>query len=291
MKKLALLACALLLLASCELPSPLAAQGEEKLDVYFLDGVRFVSESHSVPGDTILKRVNALLDSMRTPIDASLQPLAPEGLSILRVIISFNTATVDFSPQYAQLSELERSSLCAAVSRTMFDFTDIDYVRFSCSSEFLQPISDRYYNPYTVMFDDSMIRFNAWDVLLYFPTEDRTGLAAIEMTVKTEERELSPEQLLAQLMRGSGSYLAPFRGAIRAYTLTMRDDLCTVDLTPSPVSGFPIGQPSDVYAIVNTLCSLGRIERVHLTIAGREPSNYGIPDCDGELRFRQDLLR
>lgn len=292
MKKLMSLAWAFMLLSSCALPSsPAAAPSADAVPVHYMRGVNVVTEQHDVSGESMLQRVNALLDAMRAPADAALQPLAPRGLAAVRVIINFNTATVDFSEQYNRLSDLSRALLCTAISQSMFVFADVNYVRFSCLGEFLGPVADRYFDAQTVMLDDSLIRFNAWEVVLYFPTAKHNGLTAAETTVKAEERELSPALLLAQLMQGVGSNLVPFRGAVKTYTLTVRGALCLVDLTPSPNTGFPLGQPADVYAIVNTLCSLGNIERVKITISGRAPSIYGISDCDGELVFNQSLLR
>lgn len=292
MKKLMSLAWAFMLLTSCALPTlPSPAPGANWVPVYYMRGVNLITEQHDVSGESMLQRVNALLDAMRAPSDGALQSLAPRGLTAVRVIINFNTATVDFSDQYNRLSDLSRALLCTAVSQSMFVFAEVNYVRFSCLGEFLTPVADRYFNAQTVMLDDSLIRFNAWKVMLYFPTETHNGLTAVETTVKAEERELSPALLLEQLMQGLGSNLVPFRGAVKTYTLTVQGSLCLVDLTPAPSTGFPLGQPADVYAIVNTLCSLGNIERVEVTISGRIPSIYGISGCDGELVFNQSLLR
>ena len=291
MKKLMSLAWALMLLSSCALPSlPTDAPGANSVPVHYMRGVNLVAEQHEVSGESMLQRVNALLDAMRAPSDAALQSLAPRGLAAVRVIINFNTATVDFSDQYNRLSDLSRTLLCTAISQSMFVFADVNYVRFSCLGEFLDPVGDRYFDAQTAMLDDSLIRFNAWEVPLYYPTAKHDGLTVAEATVKAEERELSPALLLAQLMQGDGINLVPFRGAVKNYTLTVRGALCLVDLTPAPNTGFPLGQPADVYAIVNTLCSLGNIERVEVTIAGRIPSIYGITGCDGELVFNQSLL-
>ncbi len=292
MRKLLSLTCAFMLLSSCALTSsPDAAPSEDTVPVHYMRSVNLVTELHEVSGESMLQHVNALLDAMRAPFDPSLQPLAPRGLKAVRVIINYNTATVDFSEQYNRLSELSRALLCTAISQSMFAFADVNYVRFSCLGEFLGPVGDRYFDAQTAMLDDSLIRFNAWEVVLYFPTDKHNGLTAAETTVKAEERQLSPALLLAQLMQGTGKNLLPFRGAVKSYTLTVRGALCLVDLTPAPNTGFPLGQPADVYAIVNTLCSLGNIERVKITIAGRAPSIYGISDCDGELVFNQSLLR
>lgn len=294
------MALACLLLAGC------AAQTQQEqldqleagaADVYFLGpaesghtGRPLVTERRWLGEAEGVAALEALINSMYSPRDVGNSPLIPPQVRLQSVALSGAIAIVDFSAEYQDLSALEQSLLAGGVAMTLLGREEIEYVRITAGGLFQPPMGERYYSFDRIMLDSGAIALNAFDVTLYFISEDGEGLSAVQRTVKTAEEYPTPHALLAELSvtPEEGGLLAPLGKEETVNFCQLEDGVCRIDL--SAVRRGSAGR-LQIYALVNTVTSDSGVQAVVVTVGGLPPSSAGVEGCDGELFFSQEYGR
>ncbi len=230
--------------------------------------------------------LETLIDSMYTPNDVGNRSLIPPQVRLQSIALSGTIAIVDFSAEYQSLSALEQSLLAGGVAMTVLGQESIEYVRITAGGVFQPPMGERYYSLDRIMLDSGAIALNAFDVTLYFISEDGEGLSAVQRTVKTAEEYPTPQALLAELSvpPEEGGLLAPLGKDETVNSCQLEGGVCRIDL--SAVRRGSAGR-LQIYAIVNTVTSDSGVQAAVVTVGGLPPSSAGVEGCDGELSFSQ----
>ncbi len=283
------------LLAAC--PADMTEDGPQQTGtkVFFISAGeqerQLVTESILIEEPYSVAGLQALVESMYQPRQPGHESLIPSQVTLQYVTLSGAVATVDFSGEYQNLTALEQSLLSGGVALTLLGVDGVDYVRVTSDGAFQPPMDERYYSTDRILLSSSVIALNAFDVTLYFITEDGEGLSAVQRTIKITEEYPSPRTLLTELLTlpeesGLRSPL-PDTAAVSSCRVD-ENGVCRVDLT-----ALESGQAGrlQVEALVNTLCGDSGIEAVVVTVGGQPPSSAGVDGCDGELTFFGDNLQ
>lgn len=282
-----------LLLAGCAAQEQQSPQEAGIADVYFLGPAEpgrtsgpLVTERRWLGEEEGAAALETLIDSMYTPNDVGNRSLIPPQVRLQSIALSGTIAIVDFSAEYQSLSALEQSLLAGGVAMTVLGQEGIEYVRITAGGVFQPPMGERYYSLDRIMLDSGAIALNAFDVTLYFISEDGEGLSAVQRTVKTAEEYPTPQALLAELSipPEEGGLLAPLGKDETVNFCQLEGGVCRIDL--SAVRRGSAGR-LQIYAIVNTVTSDSGVQAAVVTVGGLPPSSAGVEGCDGELSFSQ----
>ncbi len=290
-KHISLLAALLLtVLASCGAPQDASAQQTAK--VYFLTtpdaslgGERLTYEHRLVENPGSSEALKKLIADMYTPRAAGNRSVIPDDVRMQSLTRFSSVVIVDFSAEYRALSPLEQSLLAGGVAMTLLGQEGVSYVRITSDGEAQPPMGSKYFSLEQIMLTSDAISLNAYDVTLYFLTDDGMGLSQVQRTIKTADEYPTPQTLLEQLMTppAEGDFRAPLSGEDAVNSCRLGEDgICYIDLAQADS-----GQRGTVqlYALVNTVMGDNSVQGVVVTVNGRLPSACGIPDCDGVLSF------
>ncbi len=300
MKRTARLSCLVLtlLLAGCGTSAvPAAQEGQSEAQVYFLgptpvgSAVRpFVTESRSITADSMTEILEELIACMYYPRDVGNRPLLPPQVKLRSVTCAGSVAVVDFSSEYQRLSPLEKSLAAAGTAMTLLAQEGINYVRITAAGAFQPPMGEKYYSEDRILMNSQAIAANAFDVVLYFISENGEGISPVQRTIKTEEEYPSPYALLMELLNppeGDG-LIAPLMKEEDVNFCQMEQDVCHIDL--SSLQSGQAGQ-LQIHAMVNTVAGDNSVETVVVTVGGKPPSSVGVEGCDGEMTFSADYIQ
>lgn len=258
-------------------------------EVYFVSAGeqerRLTAEERPVQEPCTAAGLQELVESMYRPQQAGHESLIPPQVQLQKVTLSGAVATVDFSRDYQDLAALEQSLLSGGVALTLLGVEGVDYVRITSDGAFQPPMGDRYYSIDRILLNSTAIAFNAFDVMLYFITEDGGGLSAVQRTIKVAGEYPPPRTLLTELLTlpEEGGLQSPLAGAEAINSCVLDENgVCRVDL--SELKSGPEGR-LQVEALANTLAGDSGIEAVVVTVNGQPPSSAGVGGVDGELSF------
>ena len=272
------------LLAAC--PADMTEDGPQQTGtkVFFISAGeqerQLVTESILIEEPCSVAGLQALVESMYQPRQPGHESLIPSQVTLQNVTLSGAVATVDFSGEYQNLTALEQSLLSGGVALTLLGVEGVDYVRITSDGAFQPPMGDRYYSIDRILLNSTAIAFNAFDVMLYFITEDGGGLSAVQRTIKVAGEYPSPRTLLTELLTlpEEGGLQSPLAGAEAINSCVLDENgVCRVDL--SELKSGPEGR-LQVEALANTLAGDSGIEAVVVTVNGQPPSEFFRRACE-----------
>lgn len=117
------------------------------------------------------------------------------------------------------------------------------------------------------------------DISFYFPDEAVMYLVPEVINVNVRESEFL-ESIIQTVIKGPVSEeLNPaISGDVKVLSATVRDGICTIDLSSEFAkhnTGGTTKETMAIYSIVNTLCSLDSIDKVKINIDGNENPDFG----------------
>ena len=191
--------------------------------------------------------------------------------------------TLNFSPEYYDLSAVEEVLTRTAIVNTMCSFSEIDGVYFLVDGEkfhdadgeepgIMEP--DQFiYNSYTEMRNYERVRIH-----LYFANEAGNRLVDAYRTV----------------VYNSNMPLVIIDGVSEAKVInvTTRDKICYVNLSSAFQTGHPdVQAQTALYSIVNSLCELPSIDAVQISVEG-QPDTVFMESISlaGNFRMNEDIV-
>ena len=288
MKKLAALILALVCLAGCAPAEPvpdLSADGgfglwfavdEDGEGQNHSDVVEFESrpwEQLPMP-DALMK---ALLDG---PESANLISPFPAGVKLLDIRFDTENATVhvNLSEQYGSLSGFDLTLADYCIVMTLCQIPGVETVRILMEGETIPYRGRQDMKKSDLLLCGIEEEPDSYLAVLYFPDRDNLGLR-VEYRQMERSNSRPTELVMTELLRG------PARNDARAVLpvgtqilgLTVSGTTCQIDLSSEFVDNAPqneAGATMTLYALVNTLCTLGGISQVRVLVEGATLQNY-----------------
>lgn len=283
------LAAALLLalLAGC---LPQAEAGEDNLRLWF-----------AVPGDRQSRDVTAALGSAAyagtesvpalltallsgPPQDSELVSLIPEGTGVAYWATESRTAYVELSGAYGQLSGIDRTIADYCITLTLSQLPGVDRVELSAGDEG----GVRVLRTGDVIFSGAEEEPVDVPASLYFRRAGSATLAFELRVFRLTEDETPARAVLEALAAGPRDEglagLLPQELTVRAAWVD--DGVCYADLSGALLAA-PPDSPEEqelvISSIVETLCSLDKVDQVQLLVEGEPLTAYGGLDLSGPL--------
>ena len=254
----------------------------------------------AVPGDRQSREVTAALGSapytgtqsvpdLLTALlagpsqDSELVSLIPPGTGLVSWSVAGRTAYVELSDEYAGLSGIDRTIADYCVTLTLSQLSGVDRVELSAGGG-----GGRLLRTGDVIFSGAEEEPVDVPASLYFR---RTGSATLDFELRVfrlTEDETPARAVLEALISGpEDEGLA----GLLPQELTVRyawvdDGICYADLSDALLAAVPDSRPEQelvILSIVETLCSLDKVDQVQLLVEGEPLTAYGELDLSGPL--------
>ncbi|MDO5147373.1 MAG: GerMN domain-containing protein [Eubacteriales bacterium] len=207
----------------------------------------------------------------------SYKPSIFDGVTVNSLSVDDGEITVDMGAGYRQLSASKEILLRASVVKSLTQIEGVKSVRFTINGDSLLGSDD---NPVGSMGRHSFILEENRDdlynesakVTLYYANKKGDGLTEYETRLKTENgrkiETLALEKLLEKPDGLEGQ--VPLPSNLKINSTQIHNKVCYVDLNKEIYNGLPgVEEEVMVYAMVNTVTSLGNASAVQFTIEGK----------------------
>ena len=288
-KRIVFFAAALLLLALLTACRPQGAAGEDGLRLWFaVPGDRQSREVTAALGSvpyTGTQSVPALLTALLSgpPPDIELVSLIPPGTEIVSWSVESRTAHVGLSADYARLSGIDRTIADYCVTLTLCQLPGVDRVELSAGGE-----SGRLLRTGDVIFSGAEEEPVDVPASLYFRRAGSPSLTFELRVFRLTEEETPARAVLEALAAGPQDEglvgLLPQELTVRA--IWVDDGVCYADLSDALLAAAPDSpeeQELVISSIVDTLCSMDKVDQVQLRVEGEPLTAYGGLDLSGPL--------
>ena len=289
MKKRVICLAAALLLALAAACAPQAEAGEDGLRLWFaVLGDRQSREVTAALGSipyTGAESVPALLTALLAgpPQDSELVSLIPPGTGLTRWSVEGRTARVELSEAYARLSGIDRTIADYCVTLTLSQLPGVDRVELSAGGG-----DGRMLRVGDVIFSGAEEEPVDVPVSLYFRRVGSDSLAFELRVFRLTEDETPARAVLEALAEGPQDESLE---ALLPRELTVRyawvdDGVCYADLSGVLLAAVPDSRSDQelvISSIVDTLCSMDKVDQVQLLVEGEPLTAYGGLDLSGPL--------
>lgn len=230
--------------------------------------------------------VPALLAALlaEPPADSGLIRVIPEGTRAVRWAVENRTAQVELSEEYAALAGIDRTLADYCVALTLCQLPGVDGVRLSAGAG----DGGRLLRTGDAIFSGAEEEPVDVTAALYFRRADGRTLGYELRVFRLTEEEAPAKAVLEALIAGPEdeglSALLPPDLTVRA--VWVDDGVCYADLSAALLAAPPEDageQELVITSIVETLCSLDKVDQVRLLVEGEALTAYGGLDLSGPL--------
>jgi hypothetical protein len=191
--------------------------------------------------------------------------------------IEGNVLYLDFDSNYA-LMKPAREILCrAALTKTLTQIEGIDFISINSGERQMTDTSGK---PLGLIssndFIDGISDINSYEeteILLYFADEEGKKLVPLKREVRYNSNIAMERLVLEQLMQGTkmSGLKQTVPDNTRLLGVSVNDNICYVNFDAGFLDAIP-GEDVyvSIYSVVNTLCELQNVNRVQITINGKQ---------------------
>ncbi len=282
------------LLALCILMTGCAPSGSDEsgrgLVIYRLNtlahsgGALLVEEVVAYsPEDNAAELILATLNSK--PSGAGLGRVFPDGVRALSCSMEKGVATVVMSEDYARLDELDRLLCSGALTLSLCRLDEVCAVSVKCGERFY----GRELKPEDFLQADELFQSYERCFKLFLPADNQTGLVPRSICAVIDGDRTLELIVVEKVLEA----LPVYSESTRVLSAETVDGICTVDLSEA----FFGNEPADtrqgmlsIFAIVNSLCRLGNVEGVIISVEGQSVVSYGGYRASWPMTARDELV-
>lgn len=243
-----------------------------------------------------LDLVKALVEE--GPLSEELSSPFPEGVWVRGIFVDKSTGVVqvDLSDGYRSLVGFDLTVADYCIALTLCQLPGIDTVRIKVEGELLSARDRQSLQVGDVLLSGIAEEPTTFLTTLYFPRWDGKGLTAEYRQVTRSDGDEAVKIVVTELLRGpvEDSECLPLPEGTQVRKVSIGGGLCYVDLSHDFVRNAPQSEARAalmLYALVNTLCSLGEINQVLIQVGGQPLDSYGGVNTMAPLSANYDLIR
>lgn len=221
--------------------------------------------------------VSRLSDTENNRTD-TYKPAISAGVAVNSIVLDGVEETVDMGAGYRQLKDSEEILLRAAVVKSLVQIKGVDSVRFTINGDSLLGSDD---NPIGAMNADTFILEeeagklfgNNEKVTLYYADMDGDNLVEYKTNLEATDNMPMETRVLLELMKVPDGLDAqsPLPSDLLINQTQIHNGVCYVDLSKDIENVLPgVEEKVMVYAMVNTITSLGNATSVQFTVEGEK---------------------
>ena len=264
------------------LATMLAGCGTEKQDsgefgIYYVNYENSVIEKveYQFEAQDMEARIQEIIEALSKESESGSRVL-PADITICGHEMQGDILTVDFEASYRKQQSVNEVLWRAAIVKNFLQIPGIGYVKFTVEGEDLLDSKD---NVVGLMSSYSFLENSGKDITayqytdleLYFADRDGKKLVPERRTVYYSSNSSIEKVVVEQLIRGPKdlAHQATISSRTRILNVSVSDRIAYVNLDQRFVTeALPIKEELPVYSIVNSLISLGTVDKVQLSING-----------------------
>ncbi len=257
--------------------------GKETIQLYYLnaeeDGFTTVNYSLENPKDPLLSSYEVIykLSDTESHSTNNYKPVIFDGVVVNSIVISDGEETIDMGTGYRQLSPAREILLRSAVVRSLLQIKEVDSVRFTINGDSLlgsddAPIGAMDKSSFILSGEEEKIYNDKEQVILYYANPKGDGLVEYKTVLNSKGNvpmETTVLEALKQAPKGVDG-LSPLPEELKINQTQVRNNVCYVDLSKEIENVLPgVKEKVMVYAMVNSITSLGNAASVQFTVEGK----------------------
>ncbi len=273
-----------LFLSACALTESESESAGETYEIYYSnkDATNLVGEQSTFLETDTTELVRQMLEKIYTqPKNVEIIPVIREEM-LLDFALVEKQVTINMSTAYKDLDTALEVLARAAIVSTLTQLQGVDFVSITVQGE---PLLDVLGNPVGVMPKELFIKnageeINSYDkvkMTLYFANEQGDGLIEINRTLAYQNIVSMEKLVVEQIIAGPSneeSYptMNPETNVISA---TIKDGVCYVNLDETFLTQpYNVSAEVTIYSIVNSLVELSNVNKVQISIEGKNNRSY-----------------
>ena len=255
----------------------------------------------AVPGDRQSREVTAALDSTPytgrssvpdlltallsgPPQDSGLVSLIPAEIEVAGWSVEGRTVYVELSEDYARLSGIDRTIADYCITLTLSQLSGVDRVELSAGDEG----GGRVLRVGDVIFSGAEEEPVDVPASLYFRRTESASLDFELRVFRLTEDETPARAVLEALIAGpqDEGFTGLLPQDLTVLAVWVDDGVCYADLSDALLAATPDSpeeQELVISSIVETLCSMDKVDQVQLLVEGEPLTAYGGLDLSGPL--------
>lgn len=244
-------------------------------------------------GIDLINRTLKLL--LTDPPPEWIEPPYPEGMTLSAANISDKNVTVNLSQEYLTSNASTMAIADYCIVTTLCGLSCVDGVRFLVGGRPHPVYGVKYLNESNFIVSETAFTPEPTRILVYFPMSDQPGLIRQTRYVRIQGGESSERYIMEELMKGPSSegFLPAVPKDTELLSVYTENGVCYVNFSEE----FSINQQLDkagakysVYAIVNSLTELARVDSVRFLISGETVRYYNGIDMSEPLERNVDYI-
>lgn len=226
-----------------------------------------------------------------------------DGVIVNSIVIDGGEETVDFGAGYRQLSPVKEILCRTAVVRSLLQIDGVDSVRFTINGDSLMgtdgsAIGAMNEKTFLLEGDSEQLYDDSKTVTLYYSNKNGDGLVEYEAALDSEDNiplETRVLEELKEVPKGK-DFLSPMPEGLKINQTQIHNNVCYVDLSQEIENVLPgVEDKVTVYAMVNSVISIGSASSVQFTVNGKKIKNlhdfdsfHLLMTCDYSLSDKKD---
>lgn len=216
---------------------------------------------------------------LQGPLDDSLESPFPKNTSVEKCTQMDDTLILILSPEFAELTGVDLTVACAALTKTVTELFPIQRVNFQTRNALLNGEHSITMSKNGMqLVDDALERLTS-DVMVYYSDAQRRYLVGQEISVNLAEDIDLVEHLIYQLQNPpkNSELLSPLPEGTRLLGTSIENKICKINFSSEfdhKVMRSPQVQRLSLMSVVNTLTQLPEIEYVQFYIDGNLVTQY-----------------
>lgn len=249
--------------------------------IYCLNGDKtgLIKVSYEFPQLGTVETVEAVLKELSRPAEEIdyVQPI-PEEVKVQSFKIEGMLATIDFSPEYFELANVDEKLLRAAVVQSLLEVNGVIGVQFTVDGERIKEADGRIVG---IMNQDDFVQstntaldeYQTTQLTLYFSNETGDELIEEKRQVNYTSNETQEKLIMENLIDGpkkTGTYPV-INPQTTLLSVTTKEDVCYINLDSDFLNRtYDVKPEVIVYSIVNSVIRGSSVKRVQITVNGEK---------------------
>lgn len=247
--------------------------------IYYMDKekTKLLMSGYNTDTSDIHELAEELLVQMKqAPDDVDMQKVMPETVKIQSVDIENYVLHIDYNAEYASMKKKEEYLCRAAMVLTLTQIEKVNFVKFSIDG---QDLTDSAGNAVGALraadfVDNSGATINSYQsvkYVLYFANEDGTKLVDKTYDGITSNNTSMEKYVVEQLIKGPSDFSVhrTLSSHVKLLSISTVEGVCYVNFDESFLNESEnVSSEVAIYSIVNSLCDLGYINKVQISVNG-----------------------
>lgn len=220
----------------------------------------------------------------------------PPKTTVISLVQEHDVVTVNFSREYHGPTIAEDLLAASTVVNTLCERSGVSKVVILVDGQELMPSQNNALNSTDIVVEGAKNNPDNIDITVYIPNASGAGLVAEHRSILQKNKEPLAKLAIAELIKEpenkSAARLIPAEAKL--LSVETKANVCFVNFSKEFTEKHVAGGVSEllcIYSIVNTVTSIGDIDRVQFLVDGKKVNSFGGVAIDEPLKADLELIQ